>query len=99
MEGLEILPILIANFDLIILFDVLEHHTKKEGQDLLRLCLEKSKYILISTPKRSLVGQQKHLYGNPLEMHKSQWCEQDFLHINKKQIFRHPSSWIILLWH
>jgi|UPI0004B9BC24 hypothetical protein len=64
-------------YDLIILGDVLEHFTKRRGDELLRSCLEISRYVLLNIP----IGQdwpQGSEYGNEYETHRSDWNEADF---------------------
>jgi len=64
-------------YDLIILGDVLEHFTKRRGDELLRSCLEISRYVLLNIP----IGPdwpQGSEYGNEYETHRSDWHEADF---------------------
>ncbi len=64
-------------YDLINLGDVVEHFTKDEGQQLIKLCLEKGKYVLITIP----IGRhwkQDGTNDNPHEAHKSIWYNNDF---------------------
>jgi hypothetical protein len=56
---------------------VVEHFTKDEGQQLIKLCLEKGKYVLITIP----IGRhwkQDGTNDNPHEAHKSIWYNNDF---------------------
>lgn len=65
-------------YDLINCGDVIEHFTKKEGVELIKLCLQKSKYVLINIP----IGENWEQEGtkeNPYEAHKSIWFNTDFL--------------------
>lgn len=72
-NALDILPEL-EQYDLILLIDVLEHFDYDDAVRLLSLCQEKSKAIIISTPKD--IGQQEGGYGNVYETHRSQWTRQ-----------------------
>jgi predicted SAM-dependent methyltransferase len=65
------------NYDLINCGDVIEHFTKKDGEELIKLCLTKGKYLLITIP----VGknwEQLSAGDNPFEEHKSVWYNNDF---------------------
>ncbi len=64
-------------YDLINLGDVVEHFTKKEGEDIIKECLNKGKYVLITIP----IGkhwEQTPTSENPHEEHKSIWYNNDF---------------------
>jgi hypothetical protein len=65
------------NYDLINLGDVVEHFIKKEGEELINLCLQRGKFVLITIP----IGkywQQDSVNENPYEEHKSVWYNNDF---------------------
>jgi predicted SAM-dependent methyltransferase len=64
-------------YDLINLGDVVEHFTKKEGEDIIKECLSKGKFVLITIP----IGkhwEQRPENENPHEEHKSIWYNNDF---------------------
>jgi len=64
-------------YDLINLGDVVEHFTKKEGEDIIKECLSKGKFVLITIP----IGkhwEQTPTNENPHEEHKSIWYNNDF---------------------
>lgn len=64
-------------YDLINLGDIIEHFTKKEGEELIRLAMDKGKYALINIP----IGKHWEQSGtaeNPYEEHKSVWYNSDF---------------------
>jgi hypothetical protein len=64
-------------YDLINLGDIVEHFTKQEGESLIKLSLQKGRYVLINVP----IGKhwrQSGTYDNPFEMHKSIWFNNDF---------------------
>lgn len=72
---LTILPELSReSFDLLFMGDVIEHLTKEEGVRILSSL--NYKRLIIVTPR--MVSDQKAVYGNPYEIHKSQWSEEDF---------------------
>ncbi|MFT6969801.1 MAG: hypothetical protein ACJAXX_000362 [Roseivirga sp.] len=58
-------------YDLILLVDVLEHIDYENAISLLNICRQKSKHIIISTPKD--IGHQGAGYDNIYESHVSQW--------------------------
>jgi hypothetical protein len=65
------------NYDLINCGDVIEHFTKDQGEELIRLSLETGRYVLITIP----IGKywEQETYGdNPYEQHKSVWYNNDF---------------------
>lgn len=65
----------IAQYDLYLIIDVLEHWEKEPAMVLLRK-LTKMGDVLISTPRS--VGEQGAEYGNKWETHVSQWLEYEF---------------------
>lgn len=74
-------------YDLIHCGDIIEHFSKDEGLELIDLCLEKGKYVMINIP----IGknwEQEATKENPYEEHKSTWYNKDFrkykYHIIKK---------------
>mgnify|MGYP003624391559 CR=1 FL=1 len=58
-------------YDLILLIDVLEHIEYKHAINLLNICKQKAKHVIISTPKD--IGHQGVGYDNIYESHLSQW--------------------------
>lgn len=66
-------------YNLIVLSDVIEHLTKFEGRQLiakLKDALQTNGVLVISTPNEWI--EQGAVYGNELEIHKSQWTIHDF---------------------
>lgn len=86
-DALKVIPKLNKKYDLIILVDVLEHFTKKEGTQLIKDCKKISKNILISTPHD--IGDQEDSFDNPYETHKHEWKEVEIrdLFPNMSSIF------------
>jgi hypothetical protein len=70
-NALDVIPRLDCTYDLILLIDVLEHFTYKEGVRILDACQQKGRNLLVSTPKN--IGGQQHAFDNPYEAHKFQW--------------------------
>jgi len=87
-NALDILPKLKNKYDLILLIDVLEHFSCIEGQKLISLCKQKTKNILISTPRR--MSDQKDTFSNPYETHLCQWQKNNFAQL--KPNFRIPNE-------
>lgn len=79
----ELVDNLDYNYDLVLLIDVLEHFSKKDGERLLRKLLSKHKGVLISTPKDP--GDQRDAFGNTYEVHKSRWTKMDFTNLTNIQ--------------
>ena len=77
-DALEFLRNTENHYDLVNCGDVIEHFSKKEGTELIKLSLEKAKYVLINIP----IGEnweQEGTKDNPYEAHKSVWYNTDFL--------------------
>jgi hypothetical protein len=80
-NALDIVPTLDFRYDLILLIDVLEHFSYDEGVKLLGACFQKSRNVLLSTPKE--VSSQEDAFGNPYETHRSQWQPRHFEKFDK----------------
>jgi hypothetical protein len=64
-------------FDLVLLYDVIEHLPKRQGYELLEKCERlTSKYVLLQTPNGFL--EQGPEFGNEHQRHLSGWFPQDF---------------------
>lgn len=64
-------------YDLINCGDVIEHFEKKKAEELIGLCLKKSRYVLINIPAGSN-WQQSTINNNIYENHLSCWSVSDF---------------------
>ena len=70
-------------FDLVLLYDVIEHLPKKKGFELLEKCEQlASKYVLLQTPNGFL--EQGPEFGNEHQRHLSGWFPQDFAGLGYK---------------
>ena len=64
-------------FDMVIMTDVLEHFTKEEGLDVLRMiAFITKKAAVVTTP--AVWIEQGAAFGNELEVHRSLWTVNDF---------------------
>jgi SAM-dependent methyltransferase len=72
-------------YDLIIFGDVIEHFEKKVGEEIIDICFEKSKFVLINLPIGKFWEQGKK-NDNPFEEHKSIWVTEDFRRFENKKI-------------
>lgn len=72
-------------YELIIFGDVIEHFEKKIGEEIIDICLEKSKYVLINIPIGKYWEQGK-TNDNPYEEHKSIWSIEDYRRYENKKI-------------
>ena len=64
-------------FDLVTLYDVIEHLPKRQGYELLEKCEQLTcKYVLVQTPNGFL--EQGPEFGNQYQRHLSGWFAQDF---------------------
>jgi hypothetical protein len=93
MEGdaVEILPTLPnADYDLILLVDVLEHFPTQVGSVVLEECLRVGRNLIVSTPLHFFTQEG---YGNPHEQHRSFWTKGDLLALERPCFFlpRHHS--------
>ena len=61
----------IESYDVILLCDVLEHFTKQEGLIILDQCLDKARFVVVTTPRFNF--PQGEWGGNPNESHLSTW--------------------------
>lgn len=76
-DALSFLKSTDKKYDLINFGDVLEHFTKDEGEELLKIAVEKGRNVLINIP----IGkywEQRGTEENPYEAHKSIWYNNDF---------------------
>lgn len=72
-------------YDLINIGDVIEHLEKKDGEEFIKLALEKSNFVLINIP----IGkywEQRGTLENPHEEHKSIWYNDDFAKFKHRYI-------------
>lgn len=70
-------------FDLVTLYDVIEHLPKKLGYELLERCEQlTSKYVLLQTPNGFL--EQGPEFGNEHQRHLSGWFPHDFAGLGYK---------------
>ncbi|MFQ5910606.1 MAG: hypothetical protein ACE5IJ_07805 [Thermoplasmata archaeon] len=91
-DALDILPTLQTNYDLILLIDVLEHLSFKDGMKLVKECQARGTNILISTPRD--IGPIVATY-NPFETHRFQWKKKHFAGLDNKLFIRNPHSLIL----
>lgn len=100
-DALEFMRKTENRYDLINCGDVIEHFTKKDGEELIRLCMQKGKYVLITIP----IGRHwrdNPENGNPHEEHKSIWHNNDFTKYKYYKIksfsdFTHRNYSVVLL--
>jgi len=91
----ETLPSLGDDYDMIMMIDVFEHFDYDEGVQILKDCLKKSKYILMSIPRD--IGDQGEAFENPLEEHKFQWRAKHFKDFGPVYFLPNPYSLICLI--
>lgn len=74
----------LESYEIILLLDVIEHLSKKEGENLLKkLSRKASKALIVSTPPYNY--EQCALYNNCHETHKSVWIPDDFKEYKNKK--------------
>jgi len=74
-EAEEILPRL-NQFDVILIADVIEHLEHALAVDLVQCSLNKSQFLILSTPKEFYPQQDSN--HNPYEIHRILWTQKDF---------------------
>jgi SAM-dependent methyltransferase len=94
-DARQIVPTLTHYYDLILMIDVIEHFTLEEGHRLLHHCAKHSRGLLISTPLA--VSAQEDSFGNPFEIHKSQWTPDQFNAFPEKVFFPNPHALLCYL--
>lgn len=93
-DALSVLPQLPA-VDLITALDVWEHFTRDYANALLDVALEKSEFMLISTPIK--VFSQGAVLGNEWERHVSVWTPRDFMGVAHRLVACTGDDWVMLL--
>jgi SAM-dependent methyltransferase len=91
-DARDILPAITDRYDLILVIDVLEHFTWKDGMKVLEECRRCGRNILISVPK--IMSVQQEVYGNPYETHRFNWKRKDFSGIPDKFFLYNAKSTI-----
>ncbi|MBI5467379.1 MAG: hypothetical protein HY975_04180, partial [Candidatus Kerfeldbacteria bacterium] len=94
-DAREIVPNLTHYYDLILMIDVIEHFTLADGHRLLHNSAKHSRGLLISTPLT--VSAQEDSFGNPFEIHKSQWTPDQFSAFAEKVFFPNPHALVCYL--
>jgi 2-polyprenyl-3-methyl-5-hydroxy-6-metoxy-1,4-benzoquinol methylase len=94
-DAAQLVPQIEEQYDLILLIDVLEHLEKSIGECLLRHLLQKSRSILLSVPSK--LGRQPDLWGNPFEVHRSQWTEKDLKDIAPCRFIKKTTKLICIM--
>ena len=72
---MDVLDQIDFRYDLVLILDVLEHLDKEQGKLLITSVLQKNNGVIISTPKK--VSNQKDVFDNKYEIHKSQWTKEE----------------------
>lgn len=84
----------ILKYDVVLLGDVIEHFSKDEGLRLIHTLAEKSRYIVISTPKKYY--PQGEVFGNVNETHLSEWGISDFSQFKVKAVILNTCNLFVL---
>ncbi len=72
-------------YDLINCGDVIEHFEKKDGEEFINNCMNKSRFVLINIPTGKN-WEQGPINNNANERHLSEWSNSDFKHYKHKLI-------------
>ena len=70
----------IEGYDMVFLFDVLEHLEKEEALEFLTRMIKKNKAVIISTPNG--FNPQDEYHGNPYQVHKTGFKAEEFTPFN-----------------
>ncbi len=74
-DARQVIPTL-DHHDLILMIDVIEHFSREDGLSLLKECMKKAEYVIITSPAKDY--PQGTVLGNTYETHLSAWHECDF---------------------
>ncbi len=91
-NALDVLPKIDKKYDLILMIDVIEHFSYEDGLRLIQAALEKSRYIIISTPREWM--DQGAVFGNEHETHLSIWKAEDFKKLGEAHVMHDKYSLI-----
>lgn len=75
-EATKTVPKLKTKYDLVLLIDIIEHLTEKQGRRLLKDSLRVGRNVIVVTPKD--IGVQEDEFGNEFMRHRHQWRKRDF---------------------
>ncbi len=89
-NALDIVPALTTYYDLILMIDVIEHFTLKDGLNLLEACAQRARACVISTPLE--VTSQQSAFGNEFETHRSRWGAESLSDYPEKIIIPSPQG-------
>lgn len=84
-----------ATYDLVLMVDVLEHYTERDGAEALTTALRVAPVVLVATPRKVLA--QGQVNGNPWEEHKSQWTAPMLGFHGLAEVYPHPTQLIARL--
>ena len=84
-----------TQYDLIILIDVLEHFTYEQGLVLLEKLANKSKYLIVSTPR--VVTEQEDAFNNVYETHRFEWKRRHLKKYKSYAFIKNTYSHICLI--
>lgn len=76
----------IGKYDLILLADVIEHMSKKDGYKLIKKLLRRCKHLLITTPIGFMKQEKFWVERNKFEAHLSGWKPEDFKPYKKARV-------------
>ncbi len=85
----------LADYELVMLIDVIEHMTKPAGKRFLHVARQSGTPLLVSTPK--VFEEQDAVDGNPFERHLSLWAMNDFGGFQHTLDLSTDHSWVLLL--
>jgi 2-polyprenyl-3-methyl-5-hydroxy-6-metoxy-1,4-benzoquinol methylase len=86
----EIDPFIYNQYQLMLLIDVIEHHSKEKIHEFFSKINTR---VLISTPKQTVMYTHRHY---DIDVHVSQWGPEDFKQYNVVD-YSTPDSWIYII--
>ena len=95
-QAKDILPKLDKYYDVILLVNVLEYLPKEEGLELIKLCRDRGRNVIVSTLRKP-ADEFTGLYGHEYAGIKSIWNEKDFDSYPHRQSIYNPLSLIMHL--
>ncbi len=84
-EALTLLSAGNLYYELIIALDIVEHFTKKDGLEFIKLCRNRGDTVLINTPNIYFPIEKE--FFNDYMQHKSGWNSEDFIKLGARHVW------------
>jgi SAM-dependent methyltransferase len=94
-DARQILPRLQHRYDLVLLVDIIEHFSLKDGTALLQQCLRVGRNLLVVTPRNFF--PQQAAFGNDFEKHQFHWKEEHLKPLADQFVYPNNQSLIVFM--